>query len=222
VSAGVASLSPAALSFAAQLIGTVSGPQTVTLSNTGGSPFTVGSIALSGPQASDFQISNTCGTSVAAGAHCAVTVTFTPTAAGTRSATLLVTDSAAGSPQSVPLSGMGVSAGVASLSPAALSFAAQLIGTVSGPQTVTLSNTGGSPFTVGSIALSGSQASDFQVSNTCETSVAAGAHCAVTVTFTPTAAGTRSATLLVTDSAAGSPQSVPLSGTALGAAGRHP
>jgi hypothetical protein len=41
-------------------------------------------------------------------AHCAISVTFKPTAAGTRTGTLSVSDTATGSPQTVNLSGRGV------------------------------------------------------------------------------------------------------------------
>jgi hypothetical protein len=62
-------------------------------------------IALSGPNAADFSKTSTCGPSLAAGSSCGITVTFTPSAAGPRSATLLISDDGGGSPQPVSLSG---------------------------------------------------------------------------------------------------------------------
>ena len=63
------------------------------------------SIGVTGP----FAESNNCGTSLAAGASCTVSVTFTPTAAGSASGTLSVNSSAPGSPLTVALSGTGTS-----------------------------------------------------------------------------------------------------------------
>jgi len=77
------------------------------LTNTGTGPLAVTSIAVSGANAGDFAQTNTCGTSVAAGAHCSISVTFKPIAAGSRSAAVTVSDNAAGSPQSIKLSGTG-------------------------------------------------------------------------------------------------------------------
>jgi hypothetical protein len=82
--------------------------QTVTLTNSGNATLSVTGIALSGPNASDFaETADTCGSSVAVGASCTIEMTFTPSAAGQRTATLGITDNAAGSPQTVSLSGTG-------------------------------------------------------------------------------------------------------------------
>ena len=215
-SAAALSLNPSSLSFSAQVIGTTSTAQVVNLSNSGGSSLSISAISMSGAQASDFQLSSTCGTSLAAGASCTVSVNFTPTAAGTRSATLLIADSATNSPQSLAVSGTAVTPPAAlSLNPSSLSFSAQVIGTTSTAQVVNLSNSGGSSLSISAISMSGAQAGDFPLSSTCGTSLAAGASCTVSVRFTPTAAGTRSATLLIADSAANSPQSLAVSGTAV-------
>jgi hypothetical protein len=82
--------------------------QTVTLSNTGGALLSISAITVGGQNPYAFAQSNTCGTSVAAGANCAISVTFTPNAPGTFSASLSVADNAGGSPQTVGLSGTGV------------------------------------------------------------------------------------------------------------------
>jgi hypothetical protein len=97
------SLSPAGLTFGDQDLGATSGAQVVTLSNTGTAALSITSIATTG----DFAQTNTCGSSLAAGANCAISVTFTPTATGTRNGTLTITDDAAGSPHTVALSGTG-------------------------------------------------------------------------------------------------------------------
>jgi hypothetical protein len=61
----------------------------------------------SGGQAADFSQTNTCGNSVAGGASCFITVTFKPSATGTRSAAVSVSDNGGGSPQKVSVSGVG-------------------------------------------------------------------------------------------------------------------
>jgi hypothetical protein len=200
-------LSPSSLIFSDQVVGQSSEPQTVTLTNNGTETLNISNIAISG----DFARTNTCGTSVAAGNSCTFDVRFSPTEAGPRTGTLAITDDAEGSPHTVDLSGTGVQAGV-SLSPSSLSFGDQLVGTPSTAQSVTLTNSGTTTLTISNISITG----DFSQSNTCGSSLAAGANCAINVTFTPTATGGRSGAVTVTHDAPGSPHSVPLTGTGVG------
>jgi hypothetical protein len=202
--APIAGLAPGSLVFSAQNVGTTSAAQAVTLSNSGNATLSISSITLSG----DFAQTNNCGSSLAASGSCTISVTFTPSATGTRSGTLSVTDNAAGSPQTVSLSGTG-GAAVAGLAPGSLTFAGQNLGTTSAAQTLTLSNSGSSPLSIAGIAGSG----DFAETNNCGATLAAGASCSISVTFTPSATGTRNGTVSVTDNAAGSPQTASLSGT---------
>ena len=174
----------------------------------------ISNIATSG----DFSQTNNCGTSLAAGVHCAISVTFTPTATGTRTGTLTVSDNASNSPQTVSLSGTGV--GAASLSPTALTFSSQIVGTSSAAQAITLTNSSGAALSISSVSISGNNPGDFAQSNNCGSSVSVNSSCAISVAFTPTATGTRTATLTVTDSASNSPQTVGLTGT--GAAASSP
>jgi hypothetical protein len=200
----VANLTPSSLSFGNQNVGTTSAPQTATLSNTGSGPLTINSITTSG----DYAQSNNCGTILAAGATCSINVSFTPTTTGSRSGSLSVSDAAAGSPHTASLNGTGTTP-VANLTPASLSFGNLNVGAVSAPQTATLSNTGSGPLTISSITTTG----DYAQGNNCGSTLAAGASCTISVTFAPTAAGSRSGLLKVTDNAAGSPHTVGLSGT---------
>src|SRR5207247_1730835 len=151
-----------------------SASQTVTLSNPSSEPLLITSIAASG----DYTVTDTCGGSLAVGADCAISVTFTPTAAGARTGTLSITDSAAGSPQFVTLTGAGVVS--FSLSPASLTFSSQVVGTTSSAQTVTLSNQGSDALNLAGITVAG----DFAQANNCGSTVAAGAACAISVTMT--------------------------------------
>jgi len=104
--APAAAVSPSSLSFGNQAVQTTSAPQTLSLSNTGGAALAITSITASG----DFAQGNSCGNSVAAGTSCAITVTFTPTAASARTGSITITDNAASSPQTVALTGAGVPA----------------------------------------------------------------------------------------------------------------
>jgi hypothetical protein len=205
------SLSPASVTFGNQPVGTASAASAVTVTNNGTASLSFTNIAAAG----DFAVATsgtTCSTTapVAASGSCVINVTFTPTATGSRSGSLTLTDNASGSAQTVSLSGTGTPSGPAvSLSSSSLTFAVQVSGTSSTAQSVTLTNTGISALTISGITASG----DFSATNACGTSVAAGANCSISVTFKPTAGGTRTGTLSISDNASGSPQSVALSGT---------
>jgi hypothetical protein len=206
------SLSSTSLTFASQNVGTASGAQPVTLTNSGTGSLAISGISIGGVNATDFTKTTTCGASLAAGAQCSISVTFKPTAGGSRSATVAITDNAAGSPHSILLSGVGVAVPAVSLSSTALSLGNQNVGTTSGTKSVTLTNSGTGPLTIAGIAVGGVNPSDFARTTTCGASVAAGAHCTISVTFKPTATGARSAAIVITDNAAGSPRSIALSG----------
>jgi hypothetical protein len=202
----VASVSPTSLRFGKQIIDTTSAAKTVTLASTGTATLNISSITISG----DFAISaNTCGATLAAGKKCEVSVTFTPTVLGPLTGTLSFTDNAPNtSPQTVPLTGMGVEP--ATLAPAQATYAAQAVGTTSPPKTFTLTNN--QTVALSSIVIS--TTGDFAVSaTTCTTSLAANDQCTISVTFTPTQTGTRTGQLSVSDSASNSPQTASLTGT---------
>jgi len=111
VSSAGLSFSAASVSFGYQTVATPSTAQTVTLKSTGDAALIITSVAVTGAKASDFTVTNTCGNSLAPGAICTASVTFTPSAPGSRTASVSVSDNAAGSPQMLILSGMGVAAG---------------------------------------------------------------------------------------------------------------
>lgn len=206
------SVSPATVTFGSQAVGTTSAAQTNIVANVGNSTVNISGITLGGTNPSDFAQSNNCGSTIAAGASCTITVTFQPTASGTRTAQVTVTDNVSHNPHRVSVAGTGMTSAV-SLSPTSLTFASQTVGAASAGQTITLSNSGNAALSVTSVAVSGANAGDFAETNNCGSSVAAGANCAISVTFKPTAAGARTAAVNLTDNAPGSPQSVSLSGT---------
>ena len=101
---GVASLSPTTpLNFKTQKHGTTSEPQTVKLTNTGIAELKISSMRAS----SQFLMKSTCGSNVAPGASCAISVTFSPTSTGAKSGTVTINDSASSKPQVIELSGTG-------------------------------------------------------------------------------------------------------------------
>lgn len=213
------SLNATSLTFPATVVGSTSAAQSVTITNSGTASLTLSGLTLSGTSASNFTRGGTCSTSasLAAGATCSVTLSFTPSATGSRTATLTLVSNASNGTATLALSGTGnpVPAPVATLSATTLNFASQMLGTSSGVQTVTLSNTGSAALTLGSITLGGGNPADFAKAGTCVAgaSVAAGGSCTLSVTFTPTATGARSAILSVAHNASGSPSAITLAGT---------
>jgi N-acetylneuraminic acid mutarotase len=211
----VAAVSPTSLLFGLLLVNQTSPAQSVTLSNTGTWPLTIGSIALAGANAGDFLQTNGCGTTLAAGASCAVSVAFHPTASGARTAALTVSsDDPAHPTLTVALDGTG-SALV--LSTTALAFADQLRGTTSAGRSVTLTNNGAASLAITAISVTGANAGDFLLSDACGTTLAATTSCAVTLRFRPTAIGARVATLSIATADPVSPALVSLSGSGTGA-----
>jgi hypothetical protein len=219
--APVVTLGGSSISFGNQIVGMSSAVQMVTLSNTGTATLTISSIAITGTNSGDFSQTNTCGASVAAGANCSISVTFKPTATGSRAASVTITDNASGSPQSVSLTGTGVAPVVSFGGTTALTYSGQPVGTTSTVQSVTLTNTGNAALAITGIAITGANSGDFAQTNTCPASpatLAAGSNCTISVTFDPTATGARNASLAVTDDASGSPQAISLTGTGTPAA----
>ena len=96
-------LSKTAITFGNQKVGTTSNARTITLTANQGVPLNISAISTDG----DFAQTNTCGSLVIAGGRCTISVTFTPTATGTRTGTLGITDDVGSSPQIVSLSGFG-------------------------------------------------------------------------------------------------------------------
>jgi hypothetical protein len=119
--APAAALVPASINFAIDQpvlpIGTPSNPASVNIVNmSSSSTLTVSNASITG----DFSIQNGCSTVAPAGGTCAIPVIFTPTAAGTRTGVLSITDNSAGSPHTVQLSGVG-GQGAVELAPTSLS-----------------------------------------------------------------------------------------------------
>jgi hypothetical protein len=207
-SAPTVSLVPNSLQFAAVAVNSSSSSQTVVLRNMGSAALSISSITASG----DFSESDTCGGSVAAAGNCVITVTFTPTAQGARSGSIVIQDDAAGAPHSIALSGVGQGgsstnpAPDAVLTPSTLTFLSVPVGRSSVPQSATLTNAGNASLTISGIQAAG----DFSETDNCPSTLSAGSACTINVVFTPTAEGSRSGSLTVSEKS--STQTVSLTG----------
>jgi len=101
-------VTPTSLTFTVRKVGTTSASQKITIKNNLPPALTISSFAVIGPDSRDFiRSATTCGTTLAAGASCIVSVAFAPTAVGSRTAVLSIVDSAITSPQAVALTGTG-------------------------------------------------------------------------------------------------------------------
>ncbi|HEV2231807.1 MAG TPA: choice-of-anchor D domain-containing protein [Terriglobia bacterium] len=187
--------------FDNQGVGTTSAAQTTTMTNTAATAVSITGITTSAP----FAETNTCGTSLAAGASCTISAMFSPISAGGQSGSVSIASGAPEGTLNFPLYGVGDGL---QQSTRILFFGPVAVGSTSAAQTVTLTNTGASAVTVTTIAATG----DFAQTNTCGASIAPSANCTVSVTFTPSASGARSSNLSITTSASGAPQLVALFG----------
>ena len=220
-----ARVSPPFLSFGSQAIGTATpgGGQILTLTNSDeSSALNITQVTINGVNPSDFAETDNCLGSVAVGATCTITVTFTPGAAGTRTGNLvIVNNNNPSSSLKVPLSGTGfIGQPAVSLSPNMLVFSAEAVGTSSPPQMAALTNSGTAALNIQTVAISGG--SDFVIASgtTCTNgdSVAVGGVCMIQVIFAPTTPGQKSASVTITDNAGDSPQQIALTGTSISAA----
>ena len=198
------SVSPLSLDFTtAQVVGTTSALQKVTLQNKGSIPDTL-SITTTG----DFAVSHNCGTTLAVGASCVANVVFSPTAPNTRTGSLVIIDNVG--TQTVSLTGTGT---IVQLSNSKLNFGSVSIGN-SKQKILTVTNVSGSvPVNLANISITGINAAEFSQSNNCPATLVPGSGCIVTLTLLPTSTGAKSATLAFEDDGGGSPQTVDLSGT---------
>jgi len=212
VAAPLVTLSPASLTFAATVVGSTTAAQLVTVKNAGTAALTLTSETVTGTNATSFiKSATTCGTSLAVGATCTVSVEMKPVALGALTASLAIADNATGSPQTVAITGTGSPA--ITLTPTSIAFPETVVGVTSDAQIVTVKNVSVAAVTMSSITLGGTNATSFQQIGTCGTSLAAGASCSVYVAFDPASAAALTGTLSVADSALGSPQKVTLTGT---------
>jgi hypothetical protein len=215
------SASPSSLPFGTQLVGATTAPMFVTVTNNTSSAITLTIPAtITGTNPADFaEAAGTCTTSLAAGGTCTIGATFTPAAAQAYSATLKISyvfSGITGTSLQIPLTGTGsTTISEITFSPTSLTFPGQLLTTTSSAMPVVVKNTGTTSLTISKVATGTSAFTE--TDNCAGTSVAPAGTCTIMVTFAPqssTAPGTVSDAVSVTDNASGSPQTVPLTGTA--------
>jgi hypothetical protein len=211
--------SPASVDFGSQPDSTERA-RTVTLENRSGRDVAVTQVALGGMDLSSFGIRDgddgCTGATVPNGGTCAVKVRFHPDGVGLKSARLRFTDDAVTSPQTVELSGTGIPGPWLTPSAQGLKFGRVQVGTTTATKQVTLTNTGSAPMQISSIVLEGANPGDFvgfSESCTALASLGPDESCSAQIAFRPTAAGSRTAKLNITDTAPGSPHYIQLGGT---------
>jgi hypothetical protein len=202
------------LNFPTQTLNTSSTPRPVKLTNNGTKSVAINSISITSPlYATDFTQTNNCSPSLAPKASCTIEVTFSPNTAPfyLTPLTALLNISSTTPPQSVDLSGQETQI---ALSPSTLNFGNVTVGQTSAPMTVTLTNLSTSM----NVALqgekfAGANRADFAQTNNCGQLLAANSSCTVSVTFSPSAAGSRSAKMTPRSTTTFSPNPASLSGT---------
>jgi Beta-propeller repeat len=202
------SVSPAVLTFPQEGIGNASPTINVTVANISSSSIAINSATTSG----DFNVSsNGCGADLPAGDHCVITVGFNPTAPGSRSGILTITDGIG--VQEVRLSGAGVFGPLVAF-PSAYQVNTA-VGIISPPFAVTITNTGNKTLNISQISLMNDSGFDFGAI-TCFKPIAPLDSCTVNVTYSAFGVGYGYAALTLTDNASGSPHSFGLMGNAIG------
>lgn len=200
---------PLSINFGTAVIGG-SNNTSVTLTNNLVSAITLTTpFTISGADANQFSVGTPGTTSLASAATTTVSVSFSPTSTGTKSAMLIITSSSAGT-LTIPLT--GIAANGINVSPTTLNFGSvstsgslSLPVTISNPDTTTVTLT--PPFSI-----TGTNADQFSVGSPTTSTLAQNGTATVMVTFSPTSTGSKTATLTIT-SANGGNRIVTLNGT---------
>jgi len=219
-----AGISPTSINLGTLYLGAIV-TKTITVTNTGAAPMTISDpriAILPGTtigNLSEFITLNLCPKTLAVGKSCIMTVTFIAGPFyGQQNASLSITDSAAGSPQTVPLT-VNVIDPQASFSPGSLSFGSVKTNSGLSTKSIVLTSSGGTPLSISNIAITGdttdfiNETDNCPVSSNPSVSLAPKANCTISVTFKPLSKGAHSASVVVTDNTQKGSQSAPLSGT---------
>ena len=206
--AGVLSASSTNMSFGSVAVGST-GTQSVTVTNTGTSAVNITAAVITG--AAFTVVGGNPASSIPVGQSVTVQIQFAPTAAGAVTGTFTVTSDASNTPLAISLSGTGTQP-VLTISPASLNFSNVPVGTTS-TQTVTLTNSGNSDLKVNLATLTGT---GFGMSSLgLPKTITAGQNLSFTVQFSPTSTTGASGSIVFTDNAPGSPQTLTLTGSAV-------
>jgi Tol biopolymer transport system component len=211
---GAFALTPDAVDFGKQARDVGSPTRTVHVTNTSSTSLPINSIQLGGQNPLQFLLASHCGSSLAAGASCAIDIVFKPTSAGVKTASLNVSMGSGAGSKSVRLSGEGVTTQF-TLSPTSLNLGSKAVGTpVTYRRRLLLTNLSAAPLPILSIKFSGNNPTQFGVSSQdCGTSVWPNGNCTLYVSFKPTSVGVKTAVLNVTIGGGAPPQPVSVTGT---------
>jgi hypothetical protein len=205
----MAIVSPSSLAFGTIATGSTSSSVPITVTNSGNSPLNVIGAATTAP----FSIAEpVCPSALARLANCEIPVVFAPSTPGQQNGQVSLQVDIANAKPLVLVTGTAVNPSLTA-APGSLNFSSQTVGSISAAQTITLTNTSSVAVTITSVTANG----PFAVSSQCGASLAAAGTCSIAVTFTPTAVGQQSGSLIVSDDAVGSPQNIALSGSAVAA-----
>jgi hypothetical protein len=210
-------VSAASVNFGNQYAGIAYHPRILVVKNVAPTAVNLTAVSVSGP----YSQTNNCPAPLAVGAECQISVTFSPAGNGAIAGTLTIANDSVGGPLSVGLAGTGLIYSPLSVSPLTMVFGGDITNMPDGPQTLAIGN----PSVTQGVTVANIVAAPAQFSiteNTCSGPLGPQGTCTVEITFTGTAEGTVSGTVTVTPSGIGTPQVVPLTGTAMDAVGITP
>ena len=202
------------LVFSNTAVGASSAPQTVTLTNCGTAPLSVTNVFFRTAASNDFSVVQNCTNPISPGGTCSLSVTFTPTIAGTRSTILDIYNTSSNSPVEIACSGTAfIPVPAVCASASTINFGNVDVGATGPVHSVTITNCGTGVLTISNVTVTGANAGDFiNLSFPCST-LGVGSNCVIGLQFAPTAGGPRTANLAITDNAPGSPQLIALIGS---------
>jgi hypothetical protein len=182
----------------------IAGTRTFTISNLGNLELNIGAITIGGANASDFTVTSLPSTTIPAFGTTTFTVAFNPSAINTRTAIIsIANDDSTENPYDFTIQGFGIIPEIDiqgnatsipdSTVPAATTTNWTDFSSITATRTFTIYNNGNLALNIGAITFTGTNASEFTVTTTPSASVAAFGTTTFTVTFAPTAVGTRTA-----------------------------
>lgn len=210
-------LSNTSWSFSPSPVLQTGGTGTIYITSTGIADLEIVAIAMrardEGDKPRDFQLPLfTCAGPLAPGQSCGFSFTFTPTGVGLRTAQIVIYDNAPDAPHIIRVEGMGLGKGRLQFSNQSWNFGEQPVGSTAGPGVIYIYNPGTDAINVSSIAISGTNPTDFAIdANTCGAAIAPYTTCMIGFHFAPQATGLRSAALTLNDDSTGL-HAIPIAG----------
>ena len=178
-------------------------PQTFTVTNSGTANLSITSITIAGGNSNVFAQTNNCPSTLAPSGVCTVSVTYTPAGEENDASYVSIADNAVSSPQtwrSWAWARLQPGPGL-TISPAGQLRFSALAGATSATQIITIASTGNVNLSINSVSIMGANPADFAQTNNCGNSITATGLCRISVTFTPAAAQSYSASVSIADNA---------------------